>query len=47
MKNANLTRSNHITNEMNVNLYVLGATMLNGVRRYVDGGHIVAVDKCG
>jgi hypothetical protein len=31
---------------MNINLDVLGSTMLYRIGRHVDSGHIVTVDKC-
>jgi len=36
MKNMNITKSNLLPNEVQVDLYVLGALMLNRVGRHVD-----------
>jgi hypothetical protein len=47
MKNTNFAKRNLLTNKMNVNLYVLGSTMLNWIGGHVDGRHIVTVEKCG
>ncbi|GKB97862.1 serine/threonine-protein kinase STY17-like protein [Tanacetum coccineum] len=40
------TDSNKIPNKVNVNLDMLRALMLHGIRREIDGTHIVTIDKC-
>ena len=47
MKNPDLAERNFLWNEMNIYLYVLRTSMLNRVRRHVDGGDVVAVDDGG
>jgi hypothetical protein len=47
MKKTNFAKRNLLTNKMNVNLYVLGSSMLNWIGGHVDSRHIVTVDKCG
>jgi hypothetical protein len=42
MQHANLAHGNTITNEVKIDLDVLGALMLEGVRRHVDSANIVA-----
>ena len=42
MKHSDLAHGNTIANEVEVDLDVFGALMLNGVRRHVDGADIVA-----
>ena len=45
MKNPNLSQGDLLTDEVNVNLTVLRATMMNGVGCHVDSADIVAVDN--
>ena len=45
MKNPNLSQGDLLTDEVNVNLNVLRATMMNGVGCHVDSADIVAVDN--
>jgi hypothetical protein len=47
MKNTNFAKRNLLTNKMDVNLYVLGSSMLNWIGGHVDSRHIVIIDKCG
>ena len=47
MKNSNVTESNLLTNKVDVQLDVLGATMMNGVGGEVDSRDVVAEDNCG
>ena len=45
MKNPNLSQGDLLTDEVNVNLNVLRATMMNGVGYHVDSADIVVVDN--
>jgi hypothetical protein len=45
MEDTDLTDDNLLSNKMNINLYMLGALMLNGVDGEVHGADVVAVDK--
>jgi len=45
MQDMNITSSNLLPNEMEVNLDVLGALMLNRVGRHVDGANVVTIDQ--
>ena len=45
MENTDITKSYLFPNKMQVDLYVLGALMLNRVGRHVDGADVVTVDK--
>jgi len=45
MKNTDITKSYLFLNEVQVDLYVLGALMLHRVGRHVDGADVVAVDE--
>ena len=47
MKNSNVPKRNTISNEVKIDLDVLGTLMLNGVRGHVDGADIVAKNDCG
>jgi hypothetical protein len=47
MKNLNVTESNLLTNKVDVQLDVLGVTMMNGVGGEVDSGDVVAEDNGG
>jgi hypothetical protein len=47
VKNSNVTESNLLTNKVDVQLDVLGATMMNGVGGEVDSGDVVAEDNGG
>jgi hypothetical protein len=42
MQHANLAHGNMIANEVKIDLDVLGALVLDGVRRHVDGANVVA-----
>jgi len=44
MQDMNITSSNLLPNEMEVNLDVLGALMLNRVGGHVDGANVVTID---
>jgi hypothetical protein len=46
MEDADLTDGNLLSNKMKINLYMLGALILNGVGGEVHDGDIIAVDKC-
>ena len=45
MKDTNITSGNPLSDEVEVDLDVLGALMLNGVGGHVDGADVVAVDQ--
>jgi len=45
MKNQNLSQGDLLTDEVNINLNVLHATMMNGIGCHVDSADIVAVDN--
>ena len=45
MQDMNITSSNLLPNEMEVNLDVLGAPMLNRVGRHVDGANVVTINQ--
>ena len=45
MKDPNLAQGDLLTDEVNVNLTVLRATMMNGVGCHVDSADIVTVDN--
>jgi hypothetical protein len=47
MKNSNVTESNLLTNKVDVQLNVLGATMMDEIGGEVDSGDIVAEDNGG
>jgi hypothetical protein len=47
LQNPYVAEGHTLVDEVDVQLNVLGAMMMNGVGRYVDGGDIVAVDQCG
>jgi hypothetical protein len=47
VKNSNVTESNLLTNKVDVQLNVLGATMMNGIGGEVDNGDVVAEDSGG
>ena len=46
MENTDIAKSYLFPNKMQVDLYVLGALMLNRVGRHVDGADVVTVDQC-
>jgi hypothetical protein len=46
MKNSNMPKCNTISIEVNINLDVFCALVLNRVRGHVDRAHIVAEDNC-
>ena len=43
MKDTNITSGNPLSDEVEVDLDVLGALMLNGVGGHVDGADVIAV----
>ena len=45
MKDPNLAQGDLLTDEVNINLNVLRATMMNGIGCHVDSADIVAVDN--
>ena len=45
MKDPNLAQGGLLTDEVNINLNVLRATMMNGIGCHVDSADIVAVDN--
>ena len=45
MQDMNMTSGNLLPNEMEVNLDVLGALMLNRVGRHVDSANVVTIDQ--
>ena len=45
MKDPNLAQGDLLTDKVNINLNVLRATMMNGIRCHVDSADIVAVDN--
>ena len=47
MKNSNVPKRNTISNEVKIDLDVLGTLMLNRVRGHIDGADIVAKNNCG
>jgi hypothetical protein len=47
MKHTDIPNSNPFTNEVEVDLHMFGALMLNGVRGHVDGTDVVAVNQGG
>ena len=47
MKNSELPQGDLLTNEVDVNLDVLRATMMDWVGGHIDSTHIVAVDYRG
>jgi hypothetical protein len=44
MKHAYLSKSNLLTDEVNIDLDVFGAAVVNGIGCHVDSTHVVAVD---
>jgi hypothetical protein len=44
MEHPNLSQSNLLTDEVNIYLNMLRATMINGIGGHVDSTNIVAVD---
>jgi hypothetical protein len=46
MQDTDLAKRHLFSNKMNVDLDVLGTTMLHWVRSHVDHAHIVAEDHC-
>jgi hypothetical protein len=46
VQNANFSNDDLVTDEVEIDLNMLHALMLNGVERQVDGTDIVAIDKC-
>jgi hypothetical protein len=47
MKNADLAKRDLLPNEVNVDLYMLGPSMLDRVRGHINSTDIVAKDNCG
>jgi hypothetical protein len=46
MEHPDLSQSNLLTNEMNIYLNMLRATMMNGIGGHIDSTDIVAEDDC-
>jgi hypothetical protein len=46
MEDANLTDGDLFSDEVKINLHMLGALVLNGVVGEVHGTYVVAVDEC-
>jgi hypothetical protein len=46
MEDTDLTDDNLLSHKMKINIYMLGALMLNGVGGEIHDADIVAVDKC-
>ena len=46
MEDVDLTNGYFLTDEVKINLYMLGALVLNGVGGEVDGADVVVVDEC-
>jgi hypothetical protein len=47
VKDADSSKGHSFSNEVKINLNVLGTLMLNGVRRHVDGADVVTIDQGG
>jgi hypothetical protein len=47
MEYPDITNSNMLPNEVEIDLNMLGALMLNGVGGYVDGADVIAVNQGG
>jgi hypothetical protein len=47
MEDPNFTKRDLLSNEVDVDLNVLGAMMLHRIGRHVDSGNVVKVDKRG
>ena len=47
MQNAYLAESNHLANKVNIELDMVGASMMNRFLREVDGRDVVTVDNRG
>jgi hypothetical protein len=47
MKHTNITNSNTLPNKVEIYLDMLGALMLDGVGRHVDGADVVTIDQGG
>ena len=47
MENANLAESHLLTDEMDVDLNVLGTAMVDRVGCHIDSADVVTVDNCG
>lgn len=47
MQDSNLTNSNKISNEVEVDLNVLGPLMLNRAGGHVNGTDVVGIHQCG
>ena len=46
VEDANLPQGHLLANEVDVNLNMLGATVVDRISSHVDGANIVAVDHC-
>jgi hypothetical protein len=46
MNNPNISKSNSFPNEVEINLDMFGALVLNGVLGHVDSADIVTIYKC-
>jgi hypothetical protein len=46
MEDANLPQGHLLTNEVDVDLDMLGATVVDRISSHVDGANVVAVDHC-
>ena len=46
MENTNLSQNNFLAYEVDVDLNMLGTTMMDGVGGHIDSTNIVAVDDC-
>jgi hypothetical protein len=47
MKNTNITKSHFVTDEVKVNLDMLGTLVLDGVWRHINNTDIVTIYQCG
>jgi len=45
MKNVDISKSNALPDEVKINLHMLGALMLNGVRGHVDGTDVITIHQ--
>ena len=47
MQDTKITNSNSLSDEVKIDLNVLGALMLNWVGGHVDGTDVVTIHQCG
>ena len=47
MQNTKITNGDALSDEVKINLNVLGSLMLNRVGGHVDGTDVVAIHQCG